>query len=290
MDDFNFTLLSFDLGDSLKPFVESASDSLIPVFKGFKGVFYYIFDKPIKYGIVKEEEIRMLSEVTRNKTELIPNDNLNYNNLNKIGKILDDSIFQLSINDFREMYSSLIVACIDDSKNVKPFYSSIIKEMSADEANLLRYFFKYKFLYEMNISSDNPYFVKENTYKYFWKPKYYKLNSAKPHDLLRDFDSNYWENAHDNSEFFESNVSESFKFLISKKIIEEDFSSQWDEFVPSIKKFALETDDHVIQLKQENKELTSPVKFECNHTVYKLSDLGESFKLILTSYDYEVPD
>lgn len=285
MNDVNINILTMEFGDSLKPFSEKVTDSLEPVFLGFKGIFYYVFQKPIKYEIIKRAEIKQFAESTRKKSESIPNGSLNLSNINQVGKILDDSIFQLSIKDFRELYSSLIVACVDRSKTVKPFYSSILKEMSSDEANLLNYFFEYNFLYEINISSDNPYFIKENTYKFFWKPKYFKINQIKEHDYLREFESKNWENIHDDSKFFEANVSESFNFLVSKNIIKEDPSSQWDEFIPSIRRYAFENDEDVKRLKDKNKDYLDPINFDCNHSVYVLTDLGEALKDILTAYN-----
>lgn len=285
MNDVNINILTIEMGDSLKAFSEEVADGLKPLFLGFKGIFYYVFQKPIKYGIIKDAEIKQLAETTRRKVESIPNKSLNLTDIQQVGKILDDSIFQLSVKDFIELYSSLIVACVDSSKNVKPFYSSILKEMSGDEANLLKYFFEYKFLYEINISSDNPFFIKENTYKYFWKPKYFKINQIKAHDYLREFESKNWETIHDDSEFFEANVSESFNFLLSKNIIKEDPSSQWDEFIPSIRRYAFKNDENVNLLKDENKDYSYPINFNCNHSVYVLTDLGESLKAILTAYN-----
>ncbi|WP_195362496.1 Abi-alpha family protein [Lactococcus lactis] len=279
--------IKLDVTADLNPIVDRVNEILTPISSGFAGIFAYVFHKPREYKIINDIHLEELANLTRDKTDKIPDIYKDFSDMVTIGKILEDSIYQLSNSEFRELYSSLVAASINKSKNVKPFYSSLLRELSQDEVNLFQYMMDFSFLYEVKISSDNPLFVTENTYKYYWEPKYFKLNGIFEHNALRNFSDKSWESIHNEDEFYQDHISDSLNILVSKGLIEKSQSNRWDEFIPSIKKYAFENDKTVIKLQNENKDLIHPISFNTYGAVFTLTNLGKSLKTILNDSHHE---
>lgn len=283
MNDLN---IDAGLGEVLSPIVNEALDVAKPLTSSIKGVLLFVCRPALKLGIRTQAELDAYEDEINRKAKLISPENIYKDNVSLIGKILEDSIYQLSEEQFRELYSSIIAASVDKTKVVKPFYSSLIREMSSDEVNLLEYMFEYDTLIEMNISCDNPMFIKENTYHEYWEPRYFKIKGDYSNRFkLRDFNDPIYEKSYKyDKDFVEDKTIESFNFLLSHGVIKENRSEYWNEFIPSIKKFIFDTDDDIIRAKQNFPD----IKFEIDRKVYSLTELGKSLKTILTAYRPEV--
>ena len=275
--------INLDISGNLDPIIKNASAILTPISQGIAGAFAYVLQKPIEYGIVKEIENEALAKATRDKFNLIPQENIDFSNIPLLTKLLEDSIYQLSSEEFRDLYSSLIVSSIDKTKEVKPFYSSLINDMSPNEAKLMNYFFEHQLLFEVLLTSDNPFFVTEGTYRYYWEPQYFQLTGKPDTATYRDFDKeNFYENLFiPQKDFYQLNTPESFLFLLNNGIIEQDYSERWNGIFPSLKKFLLTNDEKALNLIVENKSLKYPIEFKPQYKAYKLSSLGKELKSIL---------
>lgn len=282
------TDVNLDISGNLDPIINNTSTILTPISQGIAGAFAFVLQKPIEYGIVKEIENEALAKATRDKFNLVPQENIDFSNIPLLTKLLEDSIYQLSSEEFRDLYSSLFVSSIDKTKTVKPFYSSLIREMSYDELELLEYMFKYNILIQINLSSDNPIFIKENTHRNYWNPKYFELKGDISNRFnLRDYNDPHWEDIYKiNEHFFGKKVDEPFNFLLSHGIIQENPSEYWNEFFPSIKKYVLETDENNKKVESWNYS-EQKIEFLVDRKIYSLSELGSSLKTILTAYDHD---
>lgn len=274
-------IFNFDNPTDFTPLVETANNILKPISEALEGVFLFAFQKPIEYGIVKSIDLEYLAEMTKAKYQKIHERNVTFENVSAIGKIFSDSIYQLSSEQFRDLFSSLIVASIDNRKSVKPFYSSLIKEMSSDEANLLNYFFKCEVLFEINLLSENPYTVNEDPYFHYWEPKYFKLSDQIDNNAYKNYDSQNWEDLYNNEDFYQDNIRESVLFLINHGIIEETLPlKRWKKgLFSSLEKTVLNNDKQVLALREKSSD--TDIEVNISNKVYKLSIVGESLKIIL---------
>lgn len=285
--------INIDLKGDLTPFIDSSNEILKPLSEGLAGMFAFVFQKPRQYNVISKIELEELAKSTRNKFAEIPYENQSFENIKQIGKILDDSIYQLDNKQFREYYAGLIAASCDNRKHVKPFYSSLIREMSSEEANLFEYFLKYTFLFEVQITSDNHLFSNPDLYRWYWPKRYFKSKIVENFMVFRDYDSQFLpENAIPLEETYKYNVSysesleieNSVLFLLSKKLIQENPEYNCHQFIPSIKKFVFDNDEQVQNIIKENEFCTPKVQFNIKHKVYTLTPIGEELKEALT-YD-----
>ena len=275
--------VNLNISGDIDPIIKNTSTILTPISQAVAGAFLYVFQKPIEYGIVKNIEHEALAKQTREKFSLIPQENIDFNNIPLLTKLLEDSIYQLSSEEFRDLYSSLIVSSIDKTKEVKPFYSSLLKDMSPNEAQLLDYFFEHQLLFEVALTSDNPNFITEGTYRYYWEPQLFKITRKPDRIFYRNFrtESHYEGLYTAPNDFYQLDTLDSFLFLLNNGIIERDYSSSWNGIFPSLKKYLLENDEIALDLQEQNKFLKHPVNFEFKYKAYKLTSLGESLKSIL---------
>src|SRR5699024_2616225 len=112
--------------------------------QAFRGIAHKVLDPLVRYNIVKDEEMKDFADRTRNKTDAIPNENRDDSKLGLTYKAVEDSSYQLNEEVLREMFSNLIASTVDDRKNgqVKPFFSSILKDMSPTDASLFKLIYK----------------------------------------------------------------------------------------------------------------------------------------------------
>lgn len=283
--------INLELKADLTPLVESSNKVLKPISEGLAGIFAYVFQKPRQYNVISEIELEELAKSTRNKYNKIPYDNQTLLNINQIGKILDDSLYQLDEKQFREYYASLIASSCDNRKHVKPFYSSLIREMSTEEANLFEYFSKYTFLFEVQITSSNHLFSNPNLYRWYWEKRYFKAKIKEDFTVFRNYDretlkenSKPMEDIYKYDEAYSESlgIENAILFLLSKNLIQENPAYACHQFIPSIKKFVFDTDEQAQQLMKENKFTTPKVEFDIKHKVYTLSPLGEELKEALS--------
>lgn len=274
---------NIDLKGDLTPIIARTDTILKPISEGFAGIFAYVFQKPIEYNIVSEIALEQLAKETRDKYNKISNNNITFENIKILGKILEDSIYQLDIKEFRRYYSSLASATLDKTQEVKPSYSSLIREMSINDVNLLDYFFKYNILFEFQVTSNNYLFDDPNLYRWFWNKQYFKISKVTDNFFYRDYnDKEKMQSRYTiNQDYFEDSVESEVIFLLSKGIIREDPSENWHEYIPSIEKYVLDSDQQVTIFKNRNKYDIPKVIFDVKHKVYSLTSLGEELKKIL---------
>ncbi|MGT2947131.1 Abi-alpha family protein [Streptococcus chenjunshii] len=276
-----------NLKGDLTPLIESSNKILKPISEGLAGIFAFVFQKPRQYNITSEIELEELAKSTRNKYNEIPYANQTLANMRQIGKILDDSIYQLDKEQFREYYAGLIASSCDNRKCVKPFYSSLIREMSTEEADLFEYFSKYTFLFEIQITSSNHLFSNPDLYRWYWPKRYFKAKIKENFTVFRNYDrqsleenSTPLEDIYKYDEAYSESlgIESAILFLLSKKLIQENPAYTCHQFIPSIKKFVFDTDEQAQQLVRENKFSTPKVKFNVKHKVYTLTPTGEELK------------
>ena len=118
--------ISSERGDALaKPIASSLGNASQTV---LDGIFHLILDPVRRFNIQRDANLEIFKQEINNSIEKIPYNNQTLLNINQIGKILGDSLYQLDEKQFREYYASLIASSCDNRKHVKPFYSSLIKE------------------------------------------------------------------------------------------------------------------------------------------------------------------
>lgn len=279
--------INFEIKADLTALVESSNKVLKPISEGLAGIFAFVLQKPRKYNVISEIELEALAKSTRDKYNEIPYNNQTLENIKQIGKILDDSIYQLDKEQFRNYYASLIASSCDNRKHIKPFYSSLVKEMSAEEAELFEYFSKYTFLFEVQITSNNHLFANPNLYRWYWQKRYFKAKIKEDFTVFRNYDrENLKENSIQMEDIYKYDeayseslgIENAILFLLSKNLIQENPTYTCHQFIPSIKKFVFDTDKQAQQLMKENEFTTPKVEFDIKHKVYTLSPLGEELK------------
>lgn len=282
---------NLDLKGDLTPIIARTDTILKPISEGLAGMFAFVFQMPIRYNITSKIELEELAKSTRNKFDEIPYENQNFENIKQIGKILEDSIYQLDNRQFREYYAGLIASSCDNRKHVKPFYSSLIREMSSEEADLFEYFLKYSFLFEIQITSNNHLFSNPDLYRWYWPKRYFKAKNKENFMVFRNFDSSTLPKSDMpleeiykyNESYTESlEIENSVLFLLSKKLIQENPAYSCHQFIPSIKKFVFDNDEQAQRIYEENKFSSPKVAFDIKHKVYTLTSIGEELKKVLT--------
>lgn len=277
--------INFDVSADLTSLVETTNTVLKPISEGLAGIFAYVFQLPRRYNVVSDVELKQLAESTKQKFQNTPIENQSFVNVKSIGKILEDSIYQLDKEVFREYYASLISSSCDNTKDVKPYYSSLIKEMSTEDALLLNYFFKNSYLFEVELSSNNQFFSEPTEYRYIWKKRYFKQNESSERYIFTNYDDKEYmaKQYHADRDYFEHDANHELTFLISKGIVEESVAEKSHEFIPSIEKYVIDTDDAAQKFIKQNAYTTPKVEISAETKVYALSNLGIKLKELLSS-------
>lgn len=246
--------------------------SLIPLSQSIGGIFQWVFQKPIEYGIVRPVELEILKQKTEARLGMIPSENRTSENLGLTLKAFEDSKYQLTNNFLIDYFSRLIAGTVDDRIEVKAVYSSILSEMSKEDAELFNYLFNYGFLFENQINHTNPAF-NDGRYRLYSKMNYYKI--------VGNFQEGMHRNPAEFAPIFSENISlsnceDSFVFLKSKGLIALDPSQSSHVLITTIEAYSLE---HNAWLK-EKKDSFSNFAYDkvTNQTteVYSLTSLGRS--------------
>lgn len=127
-----------DIPDSTKEEALNPSANLLG--QAFRGIAHKVLDPLVRYNIVKDSEMDDFSAKIKSKTSNIP---LKYRDSEKIGlafKAVEDSTYQLNSEELREMFANLISSSVDSRINSKlhPSFSTILKDMSSEDALLFR--------------------------------------------------------------------------------------------------------------------------------------------------------
>ncbi|MCU5596781.1 DUF4393 domain-containing protein [Bacillus wiedmannii] len=126
-----------DLPESTKEEILNPSASLIG--QAFRGIAHKVLDPLIRYNIVKDQEMIDFTNKVQNKTGAIPVENRDESTLGLTLKAVEDASYQLNSEKLREMFANLIAATVDNRQNgeILPSFSSILKDLSPDDAKLL---------------------------------------------------------------------------------------------------------------------------------------------------------
>lgn len=117
--------------------------------QGLAGIFYFVFQHPMKFGIIKRKELSDLASKTYEEISNIPYEHRDNDKLGLTLKSLEDSRYSLDDNDMRSWFSRLISSSVDDRKNssLSPYYSTILSNLNGDSA---RFLLNFKKLYYIN--------------------------------------------------------------------------------------------------------------------------------------------
>lgn len=124
---------------------ESAKESLVgpsaeTLGKGINGIASVFANPFIKLGMISEKNIKDYEEKIYSKTTTIPDKNRDSSKQGLAIQALEDSLYRISEEEILEYYSNLIASTLDDRRNnrVHPSFSSILKQMSVEDAILFR--------------------------------------------------------------------------------------------------------------------------------------------------------
>lgn len=144
-----------DLPESTKEEVLNPSSNLIG--QAFRGIAHFVLDPLVRYNIVKDAEMEDFANKTRSKTDQIPEENRDDSQIGLAYKAVEDSAYQLNSETLREMFSNLVAATVDNRMNnqVKPSFSTILKDLSPDEASLFELIYRRTALASVTIRFEN---------------------------------------------------------------------------------------------------------------------------------------
>lgn len=108
--------------------------------QGIGSIFYWAFQKPIKFKIIKEVELQDLANKTSARLQNIPEANRDTSKRGLLMKIIEEAQYQISEKDLRTMFANLIAASVDNRKNtsISPRFSFILSQLSAKDAKVLQ--------------------------------------------------------------------------------------------------------------------------------------------------------
>ncbi|MFT0197732.1 Abi-alpha family protein [Candidatus Enterenecus avicola] len=150
-NDNSFNLISIN--------VDAESINNLPLAQIANTLFNKVFSKPIEYQIVRKAELKKLEKDANKYFNQTPDQ---YRDNSKLGltlKTIEDSQYQLSSDDLREMFARLIVKTMDSRFNteIPPAFSDILKNLSIDEAALCKSIFSLEHnvlpLFEIKLSN-----------------------------------------------------------------------------------------------------------------------------------------
>lgn len=255
--------------------------TFVPLSKAIGGIVQWVFQKPIEYGVVRPIQLENLKVRTERELSLIPEENRSPENLGLTLKAFEDSRYQLNNEILVEFFARLLAGTVDDRVEVNPVYSSILSEMSEDDAQLLNYFFNRNFLFENQIIHSNPAFADER-YRLRSKMNYYKITGDYEEGFHRVSDD--WPSVLKDNIVLED-VENSFLFLKSKGLISQDFSQDSHILIQTIETNSFTTNEWL------KDKLESFSNFRYNRittqetSVYSLTSLGRSLANLVCQKD-----
>ena len=106
------------------------------------GIYYAIFGKLIRYGVVKKAETDALIKRVSEKYEQIPEERRTNANEGLIFKAFEDSRYSLSSEELRNLFANLIANSTDSKciNEISPYFSTVLKNLSVNEALFLNRF------------------------------------------------------------------------------------------------------------------------------------------------------
>lgn len=89
--------------------------------------------------IYKDQKLDEIKEHIKEKTEMIPQEDLKEADLTVVGPALEAMKYTIMNDDLNELFENLLVSSLDKRKNVFPGFVDIIRQINSDEAKLLKY-------------------------------------------------------------------------------------------------------------------------------------------------------
>lgn len=110
--------------------------------RGIGGIFTWIFQKPIEYGIIKKKYFADLATKTSIELNKVPKE---YRDDSKVGltiKALESSKYALDSQLLRSWYAKLIANTVDSriNKEINPLFPTILSNISPEDAQFFENF------------------------------------------------------------------------------------------------------------------------------------------------------
>ncbi|MBD5090233.1 MAG: DUF4393 domain-containing protein [Lactobacillus sp.] len=107
---------------------------------GISALFYKIFYKPIRYGIVQRQEVNDLINRTSEKVSKIPKDKQTLEKRGLIAKSVENSQYSLDSDQLREMFANIIANTTnkDYVGGVYPVFPTILSNMAPHDAYFIK--------------------------------------------------------------------------------------------------------------------------------------------------------
>lgn len=110
------------------------------------GLFYSVFKPLVKRGIKSQAEVdKLIEESVRNINEIAP-DKLTTVNRGIAYKVMEDARFSISSEELRNMFAKLIADSFNDDAidNLSPYFSTVISNLTVNDARFLRTIYNQK--------------------------------------------------------------------------------------------------------------------------------------------------
>lgn len=255
--------------------------ALVPLGQSIGGIINWVFKKPIEYGIVREAELNKLKTECNTYFRSIPEENRTSKNLGLTLKAFEDSRYQLSNDILIEYFSKLIAGTVDNRKTVEPVYSSILSEMSTEDALLLKYFSEKYLLFQNQISHSNPAF-KDERYRLFSQLNYFKIKDSYADGWYRDPEKFA---KHLQDDIYEDDVEKSVYFLVSKGLISIDDSQNSHVLIFAIEDKMKNNNSWLKDLEDKYQNYIYNKITKQETLVYSLTSLGRSLVDLICAED-----
>lgn len=110
--------------------------------QALSGIIHAVFDPLLKFNIVRDQQLNDFKEKVQAGTNKIPEENRDDNKIGLTLKAFEESKYQLDSEELRQMFANLISSTVDNRINstVQPSFSSILKELTPADANLVKLF------------------------------------------------------------------------------------------------------------------------------------------------------
>ncbi|WP_404467246.1 DUF4393 domain-containing protein [Planococcus rifietoensis] len=110
--------------------------------QAISGIVHAVFDPLVKFNIVRDKDLKDFEKKVKSGTNQIPEKNRDDDKIGLVLKAFEESKYQLDSEEMRVLFANLISSTVDNRKNygVQPSFSSVLKDMSVEDAHLLKLF------------------------------------------------------------------------------------------------------------------------------------------------------
>lgn len=107
--------------------------------EGLGGITNFVMGPLRKLNVVSEKSYQDFVEKINSKTDDIPIENRDASKLGLALKAMEDARYQLEEEEMREYFANLLAGLVDNriNQNASPRFSTILSELTTDEANML---------------------------------------------------------------------------------------------------------------------------------------------------------